>query len=114
MDEGAVIGPFVYSQGWPFIGGDTDNRQLLVDFCISNDLLVANTWYQQPPGKQVTYKEPGTKSLPSTNTNWNPQELAQLDFCLAPSAGETLASRFSANRARIWTLTISRWLRAYG
>ena len=76
MGEGCVTGPFVYGKGWSFVGEDTDNRQLLVDFCRSNELLIAI--------KQVTYKEPGTKQLPYANQDWDPQEFAQIDFCLAP------------------------------
>ena len=39
MGEEDVIGSCVYGKGWRFIGEDTDNRQLLVDFCKSNDCL---------------------------------------------------------------------------
>ena len=61
-----------------------DNRFLFLEFCRSQELLVANTWYKQPPGRQVTYSAPGTQHLPPDNSNWDPDKFAQLDFILVP------------------------------
>ena len=74
----------MFGKGWAAVGEDTDNRFLLVNFCRANDLLVANTWYQQPAAKQATSKEPGTHWLPPANAIWDPADFAQLDFCLVP------------------------------
>ena len=82
--EDDVIGPHIFGKGWTAIGDDSDNRFLLVDLCRGLNLLIANTWFQQPSGRQVTYKEPGTRFLPPTNSRWDPHDFAQLDFCLIP------------------------------
>ena len=82
--EEKVLGPSIFGRGIAAIGDDSSNRQMLLDLCVANDLLVANTWFQHPHGRQVTYKDPGTKQLPAGNDNWNSTEFAQLDFCLMP------------------------------
>lgn len=82
--EEDVLGPYIFGKGWTAVGEDADNRFLLVDFCRANEMLVANTWFQQPPAKQVTFKEPSTHFLPSDNNSWDPAHFAQLDFCLVP------------------------------
>ena len=74
----------MFGKGWTAVGEETDNRFLLLDFCRANDLIVANTWFQQPAAKQVTFKEPSTHFLPPDNTDWDPANFAQLDFCLLP------------------------------
>ena len=64
-----MIGPQSVWKGSPqAIGDETENRFLLVDFCKTNSLIVANTWFKHPPGKQVTYKEPHTKVLNDDNS----------------------------------------------
>ena len=102
MGEEDVIGSYVYGEGWRFIGEDTDNRQLLADFCKSNELLISNKWFTHPPGKQVTYKEPGTKHLPCNNYSWDPQDFAHIDFCLTPRCWRnSCATVFSQPRANL-------------
>ena len=83
--EETVLGPHLYGRGISGIGDEHDNRAYLIDFCSGNNLLVANTWFQKPQGKQVTYHEPGVQTLPATNAEWDPTEFAQLDLCLVPS-----------------------------
>ena len=84
VGEDDVLGPHLFGKGPQGIGDETENRFLLVDFCKTNSLIVANTWFKHPPGKQVTYKEPHTKVLPDNNCDWSPQDFAQLDLCLIP------------------------------
>ena len=80
-----MLGPHIYGKGSRDIGEeDTANRFLLIDLCKASNLIVANTWFTHPPGRQVTYREPHTKTLPATNSDWSPQDFAQLDLCLTP------------------------------
>ena len=74
--EGDVLGPHMFGKGYHAIGED--------EFCRSQELLVANTWYKQPPRRQVTYSAPGTQHLPPDNSNWDPDKFAQLNFILVP------------------------------
>ena len=102
MGEEDVIGSCVYGKRWRFTGEDTDNRQLLVDFCKSNDLRISNTWLTHPPGKQVTYKEPRTKHLPCNNHSWDPQDFAEIVFCLTPRRWRNSSTTvFSSRRANL-------------
>ena len=59
-------------------GEETDNRFLFLDFSRTNNLIVVIIWFQQPPAKQVTFKEPSAHFLPPDNTDWNPANFAQL------------------------------------
>ena len=77
-----ALGPHMFRKGWTAVGEETDNRFLLLDFCRANDLIVANTWFQQPAAKQATFKEPSAHFLPPDNTDWDPANVAQLDFFL--------------------------------
>ena len=84
LGEDAMLGPFMYGRGVNFVGDDTDNRALLMDFCDANNHMVGNTWFEHPAGRQVTYHAPGVDHLPSTNDVWDPVQFAQLDLCLVP------------------------------
>ena len=72
----------MFGKGWTIVGKKTDNRFLVLDFYRTNNLIVAITWFQQPAAKQITFKEPNAHFLPPDNTDWNPTNFAQLDFCL--------------------------------
>ena len=63
--KNSARGPHLYGRGISGIGDEHDKTSYLIDFCSGNKLLVANTWFQKPQGKQVTF--------------------AQLDLCLVPS-----------------------------
>jgi hypothetical protein len=96
----------MFGKGWTAVGEETDNRFLLLDFCRANDLIVANTWFQQPAAKQVTFKEPSTIfclqiipiGIPLTLRNWT--------FAFYLSGGVTPARIFTASQEQIWTPTI--------
>ena len=84
-DEEDVLGRHIYEKGSRDIGEeDTANRFLLIDLCKANNLIVANTWFLHPPDRQVTYREPHTKILTDTNSDWSPQDFAQFDLYLIP------------------------------
>ena len=40
-----MLGPSIFGRGIAAIGDDSSNRQMLLDLCVANDLLVANTWF---------------------------------------------------------------------
>uniref|UniRef100_A0A1W7RAL1 Endonuclease-reverse transcriptase n=1 Tax=Hadrurus spadix TaxID=141984 RepID=A0A1W7RAL1_9SCOR len=52
--EGDTVGPFG-------LGNRNHNGQHLVDFCISNQLTICNTWYECPPTKRYTWTSPDQK-----------------------------------------------------
>ena len=63
---------------------DTINRFLLIDLCKANNLITANIWLIYPPDRQIIYREPYIKILPDINSDWSPQDFAQLDLYLIP------------------------------
>ena len=99
--EKTVLGPLLFGRGLAAIGDDSSNRQMLVDLCVANDLLVATTWFQHPHGQQASYKVPGTKQLLAGSDSWNSAEFAQLDFCLMlvrwPNASHNVYNKPRAN-----------------
>ena len=57
-----------------------DNRTLLINFCLSNDLIIANTFFQKQEHKLATYWEKGiTLGDPVIRGNFE-----QIDFALVP------------------------------
>ena len=59
-----------------------DNRQFLIDFCITNEYAIMNTFFPKPDHKKCTYKDVTTDGFKSP---WTPDRFAQIDFVLAPN-----------------------------
>ena len=53
---------------------------MLVEFCESFNLIIANTWFQRDNGRKVTYMEPGVERGPP----WRVGPHAELDFIITP------------------------------
>ena len=83
-DEHRFIGPHVFGRGLTYLQQMNDatfeNRSMFVEFCIDNDLWVANSFFQKPPSSQITFREAGVDHAPP----WTPEKFAQLDFIIAP------------------------------
>ncbi len=47
-----------------------DNRDRRVEFCINNNLVISNTFFDKPQHKLVTYRAPGTIDF-ETNLDCN-------------------------------------------
>ena len=41
------------------LGNRNDRGERLVQYCEQNQLIITNTWFQQPPQKLYTWKSPG-------------------------------------------------------
>ena len=59
-----------------------ENREQMMDFCMTNDYLIMNTFFQKDsPQHYCTYKEPSTDQFKEP---WTATRFAAVDFCLAP------------------------------
>ena len=70
------------------------NRELLLEFCASQELAVVNTFFQRPVDELVTYRRPGTPPLQTVDA----QCFAQLDFVLASPANMHLFRDIRSDR----------------
>ena len=79
--EDPVLGPFVFGSPTAELTVDS-NRSLLMELCTANNLVVANTCFDEPPEKQVTYYDLGAQPF----SPMSPSNFAQLDLFLIPDA----------------------------
>ena len=60
-----VVGKFYFEgsqHAWTSLGNSTfDNRRRFLDFCLRNELWIANTHFQKPLDQIITHRPPGTK-----------------------------------------------------
>ena len=65
-EEEECIGPFTFDREntrLEQMGEEaTDNRQRLLALCGEHDLMVANTWFQKPDRRLVTFRAPGVEN----------------------------------------------------
>ena len=74
--EEEFIGDYAFfNNGYPKANS---NRYLLAELCISNDLLIANTFFDRFPENLVTYRELATQPMETIS----PSKFAQLNFVL--------------------------------
>ena len=82
-DEREQIGPHVYGRGELYADNTCaktqENRDLFLAFVKGNSLHVANSWFQKPRKKLITYREVGT--LPHDDPE-DATKFAQLDYLL--------------------------------
>jgi exonuclease III len=79
LGESDIIGDSVFSGGSArSILQQVSNRQLLIEYCIEKDMLVANTFFKVPVEEQITFRNLGT--LPSEPIS--PDKFSQIDHVL--------------------------------
>ena len=83
--EETVVGPHVFGWGQGFVTRlpeeQLENRQLMIDFCIANDFIISNTFFNKANEHKCTFKDARTDGFKAP---WTPDRFAQLDFILAP------------------------------
>lgn len=81
--EGSVVGRHVFGHGNHYVQElpeeQRENRQMLMDFCISNNLIISNSFFQKADSRKCTYKETRTEGF---TPPWTPDRFAQLDAIL--------------------------------
>ena len=84
--EDQVMGRYTFGYGSQHVPDlpeeQRDNRQFLIDFCITNEYAIMNTFFPKPDHKKCTYKDVTTDGFKSP---WTPDRFAQIDFVLAPN-----------------------------
>ena len=61
--EEDIIGPHLYETTDGNVNDATSNRYLLVESCISSDLVIANTFFDHPNEKKVSYRDLGVHPM---------------------------------------------------
>ena len=83
--ENECVGRHVFGFGAQHVHALTEeqreNRQLLIDFCVFNDIMVMNTLFLKPDKFKCTFKETTTDGF---SRPWSPSRFAQIDLILAP------------------------------
>ena len=75
--EEALVGPYVFGERLAQFSPES-NRSLLIELCSSLGLVIANTFFDEPPEKQITCYNVGAEAMsPATPANHG-----QLDFML--------------------------------
>ena len=75
--EEDYIGPHLFQNGHKVFSANM-NRFLLLEFCATSSLRIANTFFEQSSSEKVTYRELATKSMDPIS----PTTFAQLDYFL--------------------------------
>ena len=70
-----------------------ENRQCLIDFCITNEYVQSNTFFLKPDIKKCTYQDTATDGFVAP---WAPHRFAQLDIFLAPDALKNCVKDFES------------------
>ena len=76
------IGPNIFESAYPLGMHSEDvleNRDLFLDFVLTNDLVALNTLVEGPPETQITYRYP---AQPEFAPPWLETNFAQIDFLL--------------------------------
>ena len=92
--EEDIIGPYVFES--PFTSGDpaTSNRALLIECCIANSLMVANTQFDLPDENKISYR--GLTTKPQDQVTYT--KFAQIDHVLCHQAVWQAARACSTDR----------------
>ena len=81
--ESTAIGPHTLGASWADLDSlspaQVNNRSRLVDFCLSRNMVVSNTFFQKPQEQLVTYRAVGVKKW---EPPWQLHKYAQMDFIL--------------------------------
>ena len=81
--EEDVMGKFVFGKGEAVLetqAKDTsENRELFIEFCVENELVVTNTRFKKPNKEYCTYKEINTNGFCAP---WTPERFSTIDMCL--------------------------------
>ena len=75
--ESSFIGDFVFGNAQAHLEHNS-NRDLLVEFCTSHDAVISNTFFDNPPERQVTYRSLGVQPLENVSSSC----FAVIDFAL--------------------------------
>ena len=85
--EEDVLGPNIYGKGAEHLQRIEDrmadetrnNRMYLLDYLRTTGAIHANTFFEKPWDKKLTWKPPATQGFAPP---WNPERFAELDICV--------------------------------
>ena len=85
--EEDVLGPNIYGKGAEHLQRIEDrmadetrnNRMYLLDYLRTTGAIHANTFFEKPWDKKLTWKSPATQGFAPP---WNPERFAELDICI--------------------------------
>ena len=69
VDEEQFVGPHVFKKVLTSKRGITSNRDILVDYCATNDMMVANTFFDYPDELLVSYYNLTSKPMDPVTPN---------------------------------------------
>ena len=88
FDNELTVGPHLFDKNNPrlhlFDAGMTENRLLLLEFCITHDLRIANTWFQKPDQTLATIKHPNANIPENASRLWKHPLHDTVDYWLTP------------------------------
>jgi len=71
-----MLGPHIFGRGREYLQFTSDEVAekwyMFLNFCVSCDLKVMNTFFQTVPENQLTFREPATNHEPP----WTPERFA--------------------------------------
>ena len=93
-NEEDILGQFVFRKGEEAIEAQAKDtavsREMLIEFCVENELVVTNTRFKKPNKEYCTYKEINTNGFCDP---WTPDRFQMLDMCLMPQRWTTYYGR---------------------
>lgn len=92
-DEEQVIGDFTFGSEAKH-PVPLPNRLLLLEFCLSRELMVGNTFFDHPVEKLATFREPGVPPMSAMDSG----RFAMLDLYLLSDAGAQLMQDIVSDR----------------
>jgi len=85
--EETTVGPHIYNplnlEIDSLSNGQKENRELLMEFCLENNLIISNTWFQKSQKELATFHTPHVENFHFAGENH--AQFAQFDLVLTPN-----------------------------
>ena len=92
--EEAIVGPHVFKSAVADANAETSNRELLIERCVAARLFVANTFFELPDTKKVTYRGLSTRPMEEISD----KKFGQIDHILCHRDSMALVDSCASSR----------------